>query len=88
MNPERIKLQRQQQRAWLQQQITERKTAEHDRKTADRELQNALESRDRRALEMDAEERRARQQIQMLSVNFNKTLVCLRHLKIYVRLSL
>lgn len=74
MSPERHRVQRDQQRAWLQQQIEERRSADNDRKQADRLLQLAIESRDRRAQEMDAAERRTREQTRASDADFNRTL--------------
>lgn len=75
MCPERLRVQRDQQRAWLQQQMTERKMAENDRKMADRQLQNAVEARDRRAQDLDAAERNTREQMQISASRYNKILV-------------
>lgn len=75
MCPERIKVQRDQQRAWLQQQMGERKMAEHDRKMADQQLQNAVVARDRRAQDMDAAERNSRHQLQLSATRYNQILV-------------
>lgn len=77
MNPERKRAQQNQQRAWLQQQMLERKQAENDRRKADKTLQMAVEARDRRALELDAAERQSRRQIQSSAARFNINLVSL-----------
>lgn len=75
MNPERIRSQKDQQRAWLQQQIRERQSAENDKRQAERNIQAAIEARDRRSLEMDEAERAARRQIQSSAARFNLNLV-------------
>lgn len=75
MNPERIRSQKDQQRAWLQQQIGERQSAENDKRQAERNIQAAIEARDRRSLEMDEAERAARRQIQSSAARFNLNLV-------------
>lgn len=74
MCPERHRVQRDQQRAWLQQQMQERRAADNDRAQADRQTQLAIESRDRRAQEMDAAERQTRDQIRASAVEYNRRL--------------
>lgn len=75
MCPERIKTQKDQQKAWLQQQIRERQQAEQDRLAAERSAQAALEALDRKALELDESERKTRRQIQKSTTKFNLNLV-------------
>ena len=84
MSPERIKLQKDQQRAWLQQQMREREQAENDKMQADRISQQALEARDRRALELDESERQTRRQIMLATTKFNLNLVSIKYLFIFV----
>lgn len=55
--------QREQQRAWLDQQILERKQAEESRLQAEKALQESLESRDKRLEDMAKSERKIRNQI-------------------------
>lgn len=84
MCPERRKVQRDQQRAWLQQQMTERKVAETDRKMAERQLQKAVEARDRRAQDMDAAERNCRQQLLMSAARYNHIMVYAQFMNLFV----
>ena len=84
MSPERIKLQKDQQRAWLQQQMREREQSENDKMQADRISQQALEARDRRALELDESERQTRRQIMLATTKFNLNLVSIKYLFIFV----
>lgn len=74
MSRERKKAQMEQQRAWLQQQIQERRQAEEDRAKADRIIQETLEARDRRANDLEAFERMSRRQIKESVVRFNMKL--------------
>lgn len=60
---ERKQRQRAQQRAWLDQQVMERKRAEESRVKADRILQESLHSRDKRLEDMANSERRVRHEI-------------------------
>uniref|UniRef100_A0A1B0GDC5 RIB43A-like with coiled-coils protein 2 n=1 Tax=Glossina morsitans morsitans TaxID=37546 RepID=A0A1B0GDC5_GLOMM len=60
---ERKQRQRAQQRAWLDQQVMERKHAEESRVKADRILQESLHSRDKRLEDMANSERRVRHEI-------------------------
>lgn len=75
MNSERIKAQKDQQKAWLQQQMKERQQANDDRNKAEREIQAALEARDKRALELADAERETRRLIQESTAKFNLDLV-------------
>ncbi|XP_065361192.1 RIB43A-like with coiled-coils protein 2 [Calliphora vicina] len=60
---ERQQKQREQQRAWLDQQILERKRAEESRLQADKVLQESIQSRDKRLEDMANSERKVRHQI-------------------------
>lgn len=73
-NPERHRVQRDQQRAWLLQQMTERRTTEADRRHADHQHQLAMEAHDRMAVRSDEAERRTRQQICAAAAEFNRSL--------------
>lgn len=75
MSAERQKAQKDQQRAWLQQQMKERQQAVHDRNEAERNIQAALEARDKRALELAESERETRRLIQTSTAKFNLDLV-------------
>lgn len=75
MNAERRKAQKDQQRSWLQQQIKERQQAVQDRNEADKNIQAALEARDKRALELADSERETRRLIHKSTAKFNLDLV-------------
>ncbi|KAM7356714.1 RIB43A-like with coiled-coils protein 2 [Cochliomyia hominivorax] len=60
---QRKQKQREQQKAWLDQQILERKQAEEARLKADKALQESIESRDQRLQDMAKSERKIRHQI-------------------------
>lgn len=73
-NPERHRVQRDQQRAWLQQQMAERRTTDADRRHADHQHQLAMEAHDRVAVRSDQAERQTRQQICAAAAEFNRRL--------------
>lgn len=77
MSSERIKAQKDQQKAWLQQQMKERQQADEDRRKAEKQIQTALEVRDKRALELAEAERDTRRLIQESTAKFNLDLVVL-----------
>lgn len=77
MSSERIKAQKDQQKAWLQQQMKERQQADEDRRKAEKQIQTALEVRDKRALELAEAERDTRRLIQESTAKFNLDLVIL-----------
>lgn len=60
---ERKQKQREQQRAWLDQQIMERKHAEDSRLQAEKALQESMQSRDNRLQDMASSERKIRDQV-------------------------
>ncbi|XP_055613285.1 RIB43A-like with coiled-coils protein 2 [Uranotaenia lowii] len=72
---QRKRMQIQQQKSWLEQQIREKRREELDRVAASKFLQEALEARERKALKLAAEEREARCKIQESINQFNKSLV-------------
>ncbi|XP_055636549.1 RIB43A-like with coiled-coils protein 2 [Toxorhynchites rutilus septentrionalis] len=72
---ERKQMQMQQQRSWLEQQIREKRRAEMDRIAGERFLEEALEARERRVLELAAEERNSRCKILEATNQFNKHLM-------------
>ncbi|CAD7091253.1 unnamed protein product [Hermetia illucens] len=74
LNEERRKNQRNQQRAWLEQQIHERRQAEENKLKADRLLQEALVARDQRAIELDSSERNNRKKMQEAIREYNRNL--------------
>lgn len=74
MSSERKKAQIDQQKSWLQQQITERQQAEKDRIKAEKILEETLEARDRRALQLEEAERNSRREIQASIARYNLSL--------------
>ncbi|XP_055389075.1 RIB43A-like with coiled-coils protein 2 [Condylostylus longicornis] len=71
---ERKRLQKQQLKAWLEQQMKEKRQAEADRNEADIILQKTMNSRDQLALEMANMERNNAQRMQYAVLNYNKKL--------------
>lgn len=74
MSTERKKAQIDQQKSWLQQQITERQQAEKDRIKAEKILEDTLEARDRRALQLEEAERNSRREIHASIARYNLSL--------------
>lgn len=72
---ERLKVQREQMRSWLSQQIEERKAAEKDRKIAEEEYNAAIISRDARAIELDQMEKQCRKRLEEACSRYNKALM-------------
>ncbi|XP_055852803.1 RIB43A-like with coiled-coils protein 2 [Episyrphus balteatus] len=71
---DRQRAQKNQQRAWLEQQMRERKQAEEDRKRADKILQESLNARDRRLMEMSVAERETQLKIKESIRRYNEML--------------
>lgn len=71
---DRRRVQMEQQRAWLEQQIAERKLAEENRKKAEMIEYEATMARERRALELQEQERRAKNQLYAATVQYNRAL--------------
>ncbi|KAJ9588991.1 hypothetical protein L9F63_017686, partial [Diploptera punctata] len=71
---ERLKAQRDQFRAWLEQQVAERKAADNDRKAAQAAFDAALIARDKRACELDKLEQECRKRLDEATYRFNKAL--------------
>lgn len=71
----RKKLQLEQTKAWLEQQIKEQRQAEKDRKDAEDAYQAAVVGRDNRAQELDRLERECKTKLQEAICGFNKSLV-------------
>ncbi|XP_050089461.1 RIB43A-like with coiled-coils protein 2 [Anopheles aquasalis] len=67
----RRKVQREQQRSWLEQQIREKRQAEIDRRAAERFLEETLMSREARVHQLNSQERYAREKIQEAVNEFN-----------------
>lgn len=74
---ERAKLQREQAKAWLQQQIQEKEAADKERKAAEAVYREAILARDQRALQLDTMEKQCRKRLEEACIRFNKALVCL-----------
>lgn len=72
---ERKRQQQEQQRAWLEQQIKERKQADLDRKNAEQVLLDSLQARDRQLVEIDQIQRSNKDQMQEALMKFNQKLV-------------
>ncbi|KAF2901612.1 hypothetical protein ILUMI_04569 [Ignelater luminosus] len=71
---ERKKVQREQVKSWLDQQIEEREAADKERKAADEAYKAAVIARDERAIELDVMEKQCRKQLLRACCNFNKAL--------------
>jgi hypothetical protein len=78
---DRQKAQHQQYRSWLEQQIIERRTADNDRKAAQRAYDEALLARDQRACELERMEQECRRRLNIANLRFNKALVCFMYPK-------
>lgn len=71
----RKKIQAEQQRAWLEQQMLERCRADEERKQAEQTYQEALAARDLRALQLDELERECKRKLEQATCRFNQALV-------------
>ncbi|KAL5284622.1 RIBC2 family protein [Megaselia abdita] len=71
---ERKRQQKEQQRAWLEQQIKERKQAELDRKNAEQVILDSLQARDRQLVEIDQIQRSNKDKMQEAVMKFNQKL--------------
>ncbi|XP_058812443.1 RIB43A-like with coiled-coils protein 2 [Topomyia yanbarensis] len=71
---QRKRLQMQQQRSWLEQQIREKRQAEIDRVAAEKCLEEAMEARERRVQQLTAEKRNSRNKLQGAISQFNRQL--------------
>lgn len=71
----RKRLQLEQTKAWLEQQMKEQRLAEKDRKEAEDVYQAAVVARDKRALELDRLERECKTKMQEAICSFNQSLV-------------
>lgn len=72
---ERLATQREQQQAWLKQQLAERQTAEEERRRAERALQEAMLAQDRHAQSMQHVQDDCRRRVQQATRTFNEALV-------------
>lgn len=73
----RMKVQREQQRAWLEQQMLERCRADEERKQAEKAYHDAVVARDCRAQQLDLLERDCRRRLEQATCRFNLALVLL-----------
>ncbi|XP_065073068.1 RIB43A-like with coiled-coils protein 2 [Ochlerotatus camptorhynchus] len=72
---DRKRIQMQQQRSWLEQQIRDKRQAEMDRVAAEKFLEETLEAREQRVRQLAAEERTTRHRIQGNVDQFNRHLM-------------
>lgn len=72
---ERLKLQKEQMQAWLMQQVHERRASERERQCAEESYQNAVASRERRAITLDFIEKDCRRGLNEAVAQFNQRLV-------------
>lgn len=72
---QRQKIQHEEIRAWLDQQMEEKENAEKSRKLAEQAYEEAVIARDQRALELDKMEKHCRQKLYEACLRFNKALV-------------
>lgn len=72
---DRKRLQKQQQRSWLEQQIRDKRQAEQDQIAADKYLEEALEAREQRVHQLATEERNIRHKIQENVDQYNRHLM-------------
>lgn len=71
---ERAKVQREQIKSWLDQQMEEREAAEKERKDAEDAYKAAVIARDQRAVELDAMEKECRKRLELACNRYNKAL--------------
>lgn len=80
MNEDRQRMQKEQTKAWLCQQIQERQAAEKERKEAEEAYKAAIIARDSRAIELDQMERECRKRLELACARYNQALVSKQHL--------
>jgi hypothetical protein len=71
----RWKAQQEQCRSWLEQQITERRAADSNKRAAQKAYDEATLARDKRACEIEKMEQECQRQINEANLRFNKALV-------------
>lgn len=71
----RKKIQTEQQKAWLEQQMLERCRADKEREEAENFYHEALVARDQRTMQLDAMERECKRRLELANVRFNQALV-------------
>lgn len=74
-NPDRQKLQRDQQKLWLEQQMKEKVQANYERMQSEKTFQAAMLARDQRARELDDAEKSNRRKILAANAKYNLELV-------------
>lgn len=72
----RWKAQQEQCRSWLEQQITERRAADSDKRAAQKAYDEAVLARDKLACELERMEQECQRRINEANLRFNKALVC------------
>lgn len=75
LSSERAKVQRDQIKAWLDQQMMEKEAADKERKAAEEAYREAMKIRDQRALQLDQMERECRKRLEAACLRYNKALV-------------
>lgn len=75
MNEDRQRMQKEQTKAWLCQQIQERQAAEKERKDAEEAYKAAVIARDSRAIELDQMEKECRKRLELACARYNQALV-------------
>lgn len=76
---ERTRIQKEQMQSWLYQQMAERRAAEQERRDAERAYQEAVCSRDKRALALDRMSEECRRRLNEATSRFNRALVSYSH---------
>ncbi|KAG7198610.1 hypothetical protein KM043_005971 [Ampulex compressa] len=71
---DRLRLQKEQMRWWIEKQREERTMADKERRAAEKAYQEAVTSRDRRAIELDRMERECRRRLNEATARFNRAL--------------
>jgi hypothetical protein len=79
---ERAKVQRDQVRAWLDQQMMEKEAADQERKAAEEAYREAIFARDQRALQLDQMEKDCRKRLEEACLRFNRALVKRRRYRV------
>ncbi|XP_068907122.1 RIB43A-like with coiled-coils protein 2 [Tenebrio molitor] len=83
---ERAKVQRDQVRAWLDQQMMEKEAADQERKAAEEAYREAIFARDQRALQLDQMEKDCRKRLEEACLRFNRALADERKMEEMTRL--
>lgn len=75
MTEERQRTQKEQMKAWLCQQIQERKAAEKEQKEAEEAYKAAVIARDARAIQLDQMEKECKKRLELACARYNQALV-------------